>query len=74
MSFHGCWRSTPLQHPWLSEIRDTSCGYDERLTSPRCAGCHRARTESPRQQLEALGRLGDVAQQQQDVEVDPCHG
>lgn len=69
MTPHGCWRDTPAPHPWYPEITDVACGFDERLTSPRCTGCHRARHESPRQQLDALGRLGDVAQAQTDVEV-----
>ena len=61
----GCWRSKPLQHPWLP-IADTACGYDERLTCWRCAGCHRARPESARSQLVALAALGDVAREQEE--------
>ena len=59
----GCWRSEPLRHPWLP-IADTACGYDERLTCLRCAGCHRARHESARSQLVELAALGDVAREQ----------
>ncbi|NCC40570.1 MAG: hypothetical protein EOM21_14170 [Gammaproteobacteria bacterium] len=51
---HGCWRDTPLRHPWKPEICDTACGYDERMTHPKCAGCHRQREESPLDQLRAL--------------------
>ena len=71
MTLHGCWTSTPRPHPWHPEIRDVACGFDERLTSLKCTGCHRARAESPRQQLDALGRLGDVAQQQRDIVITP---
>ena len=50
---HGCHRTTPLQHPWLN-VADTACGYDERLTHPKCMGCYRQREESPLDQLRAI--------------------
>lgn len=57
---HGCWRDGPLRHPWLSRVMDTACGYDERMTHTKCAGCHRQREESPLDQLQALdGRHSD---------------
>lgn len=62
---HGCWRDSALPHPWHQErIRSVACGFDERLVHAKCRGCHRARAESPRMQLDALGKLGDVAQLQ----------
>ena len=51
---HGCYRSTPLAHPWISEIKDVACCYDERMMHAKCAGCHRQREESPLDQLRAL--------------------
>jgi hypothetical protein len=50
----GCNRSGPLAHPWIPSIPDVACGYDCRLFDPRCAGCYRARAESPLDQLKAL--------------------
>jgi len=64
---HGCWRSTPFQHPWLL-IADTACGFDLRMASAKCSGCHRARVESPREQLAMLDELGDVAMTQSEPE------
>lgn len=63
---HGCWSTDAMKHPWLP-IADCACGFDGRLTHPKCQGCHRAREESPRMQLDALGKLGDVAQLQGDL-------
>lgn len=60
MTRWGCWRSSPIHHPWLP-IADTACGYDERLTDPRCQGCHRSRPESPLDQLDQLNGRGDAA-------------
>lgn len=68
MSRHGCWRDRPLAHPW-EPIADCACGYDERMTSSRCGGCHRSREESPRSQLVTLERLGAAARLQSDVAV-----
>jgi hypothetical protein len=57
-----------MNHPWYAEqIPSVACGFDERLTHSRCAGCHRAREESPRDQLAALDKLGDVAKLQEGV-------
>jgi hypothetical protein len=53
-ALHACHRSTPLQHPWIEEITDVACGYDERMTHAKCTGCHRQREESPLDQLQAL--------------------
>ena len=64
--YHGCWSQVPLPHPLEPRILDVACGYDDRLVHPRCLGCHRARAESPRQQLDALEALGDAAQAQQE--------
>lgn len=50
---YGCWSSEAVPHPW-EDIADVACGYDYRLTSPRCTGCHRAREESTLDQLRAL--------------------
>ena len=50
---HGCNRQDPLKHPWL-KVADTACGYDDRLTHPKCEGCHRQRAESPLDQLRAI--------------------
>ena len=54
MTQHGCNHPTPAMHPWRPEIIDCACGYDDRLVDPNCAGCHRARAESPLDQLQAL--------------------
>lgn len=54
MQRHGCWRATPLQHPFIPAITDTACGYDERMEHSKCTGCHRQREESPLDQLRAL--------------------
>lgn len=54
-----------MKHPWLP-VLDCACGFDERITHPKCQGCHRSREESPRMQLDALNALGDVAQLQCD--------
>lgn len=54
MNRHGCWRSTPLLHPWKPEILDVACGFDGRMASPKCDGCFRQREESPLDQLRAL--------------------
>lgn len=59
----GCWSTEPRNHPW-HPITDMACGYVERMTDRGCAGCHRAREESPRDQLDALHGLGDVAMMQ----------
>jgi hypothetical protein len=56
----GCYRHGPLPHPWLP-IADVACGFDERLTDRRCQGCHRARADSPPEQLDALNGRGDAA-------------
>ena len=48
MTLHGCWTSAPRPHPWYPEIRDVACGFDERLTSLKCTGCHRARAQQQR--------------------------
>jgi hypothetical protein len=66
---HGCHRTEPLPHPWLP-IADAACGFDDRLTAPKCQGCRRARAESPMVQLDQLDGRGDVARLQEDV----CHG
>lgn len=65
---HGCYRTDPLPHPWLP-IPDCACGYDERMTAPKCQGCHRARRESPMSQLDRFNGRGDVARLQADVEM-----
>lgn len=51
---HGCWTDQPLPHPWEPRITDVACGYDDRMTEPKCAGCHRQRAESPLDQLRAI--------------------
>jgi hypothetical protein len=51
---HHCNHPTPRPHPWNPRIPDVACGYDQRLSDPRCHGCHRARPESPLDQLAAL--------------------
>jgi hypothetical protein len=38
------------------------------MASAKCSGCHRARAESPREQLAALDELGDVAMTQSEPE------
>lgn len=53
----GCWRDSPLHHPW-QPIQDVACGSDARLTDPRCIGCHRSRPESALDQLRALQQVG----------------
>lgn len=53
MTLHGCYRTTPLHHPW-EPIPDCACGFDLRMTHPKCAGCHRQREESPLDQLQAI--------------------
>lgn len=60
----GCWKSGPVNHPFIPQIADVACGFDDRLTDPRCAGCHRQRPEAPRDQLAALDKLGDAAEGQ----------
>jgi hypothetical protein len=50
----GCWATVPKRHSWEPQIHDMACGFDERMTHPRCAGCHRQRTESPLDQLAEL--------------------
>lgn len=57
----GCWTDRPAAHPWLADIRDLACGYEERRADRRCAGCHRARAESAADQLAARHLLGDAA-------------
>jgi hypothetical protein len=54
MSAHGCWGTAPQPHPWVPALKDRACGYDHRRTDPLCAGCHRARAESPLDQLAAI--------------------
>jgi len=51
---YGCHSSTPRAHPWCKEIEDTACGYDFRMVDDRCRDCHRARDETPLDQLAAL--------------------
>lgn len=55
----GCHTTRPRAHPWLP-IADCACGFDERMTDARCAGCHRSRSESPLDQLDALHQVGDA--------------
>jgi hypothetical protein len=50
---YACNRDHPIKHPHLP-IQDVACGYDQRLTDPRCDGCHRSRAESALDQLHAL--------------------
>ena len=64
MGFHGCWGETPKRHPTEPSILDRACGFDGRLTDARCYGCHRARAESPQDQLDALHALGAAARAQ----------
>lgn len=49
---NDCYTASSVAHPWLP-ITDVACGYDDRLTSAWCTGCHRARAESPLDQLQA---------------------
>ena len=49
----GCWTDGPMPHPW-EPISDTACGFDERLSDPRCQGCHRSREEGPLDQLAQI--------------------
>lgn len=65
----GCHSYQPIQHPWIAAITDCACGYDWRLKDPRCLHCRRSRIQSPREQLDELQLLGDVAKQQNDIEV-----
>jgi hypothetical protein len=57
-----------MNHPWLP-ISDCACGFDGRMVHAKCQGCYRSREESPRQQLDAMNALGDVAQRQMDVGI-----
>lgn len=47
----ACFTGGPHPHPW-EDIKDMACGYDDRQTEPRCAGCWRSRAESPFDQLQ----------------------
>ena len=47
----GCWTHKAQQHPW-EDISDVACGYDGKLEDKRCANCHRARPENPRDQRQ----------------------
>lgn len=46
----GCWRSTPLPHPWRQDITDTACDHGG-AGDARCTGCWRDRRERPCDQL-----------------------
>ncbi len=51
---HDCWDWRAVSHPWIEMLGDVACGYDGRLTDPNCYMCHRAREESPLDQLQRL--------------------
>ena len=53
-AMYDCHRSTALAHPFIAEITDVACGYDDRLTDERCGGCYRQSRVSALDQLREI--------------------
>ena len=54
---YDCWSTEEKPHPW-EDITDVACGYDPRLTDPKCRGCRRCREETVEAQLQAVTARG----------------
>ena len=70
---HGCHRTTPLRHPWIVTVANAACGYDERLTHPKCTGCYRQREESPLDQLRAIDARHSEDGLKREVDMPEVH-